>query len=157
MDSAYIGMPYQKDINQPWRHYHRDENGEPVPLPISEREIPELFNPAGTVSLSIKDFAVYAMFHLRGLAGENGILNSETVRYLHEPAIESEQDQFYALGWGIRWYGDTKVSGHSGGDQSVYAVIAIDHKNLTAGLVMCNIGDEQAELACANVMVEMMP
>jgi CubicO group peptidase (beta-lactamase class C family) len=157
MSSAFIGMPYQKELSQPWRHYHRDEKGEPVPLPASERRIPELFNPAGTVSLSIKDFALYAMFHLKGLAGQDGILKSETIKYLHEPLIQSEDNQAYALGWGIRWFGEAKVSGHSGGDQSVFAMIGIDHQNLTAGVILCNMGDQQAESACVNVMVEMMP
>ena len=50
MYSAFVGMPYQKDKSQPSRHYHRDVNGNSVPLPISERKIPEMFNPAGTVS-----------------------------------------------------------------------------------------------------------
>jgi CubicO group peptidase (beta-lactamase class C family) len=157
MSSAFIGMPYQKDLSQPSRHYHRDKEGNPVPLPLSERNIPKLFNPAGTVSLSIKDFALYAMFHLKGLAGQDDILKSETIKYLHEPLIESEEDQAYALGWGIRWFGDVKVSGHSGGDQSVFATIGIDHQNLTAGVVLCNMGDHQAESACINVMVEIMP
>jgi CubicO group peptidase (beta-lactamase class C family) len=157
MHSAFIGMPYQKDNNQPWRHYDRDDNGEPVHLPVTERTIPALFNPAGTVSLSIQDFARYAMFHLRGLSGADGILGSETTRYLHEPVIESEENQYYALGWGVRWYAETKISGHSGGDQSVYATIAIDHKNLTAGVVLCNMGDEEAASACANVILEILP
>jgi hypothetical protein len=96
------------------------------------------------------------MFHLKGLAGQDDILKSETIKYLHEPLIESEEDQAYALGWGIRWFGDVKVSGHSGGDQSVFATIGIDHQNLTAGVVLCNMGDHQAESACINVMVEIM-
>jgi len=157
MSSAFIGMPYEKDLSQPWRHYYRDENGDPLPLPISERRIPEVFNPAGTVSLSIKDFASYAMFHLTGLAGQDNILKSETIRYLHKPLIESEDDQAYALGWGIRRFGEDKVSGHSGGDQSVFAMIGIDHQTQMAGVILCNMGDTQAESACINVMVEIMP
>jgi len=157
MSSAFIGMPYQKNLSQPWRHYHRDGNGEPVPLPISERNIPAIFNPAGTVSLNIKDFATYAMFHLKGLSGRDDLLKSETIKFLHEPQIESEEDQAYALGWGIRWFGESKVSGHSGGDQSVFATIGIDHQNLTAGVVLCNMGDRQAESAVINVMLEIMP
>lgn len=155
--SAFIGMPFQKDINQPWRHYQRDNNGNPVPLPMSERMIPELFNPAGNVSLNILDFAKYAMFHLRGLSGQDGILKSETIKYLHEPQIKSEENQAYALGWGIRWFGDAKVSGHSGGDRSVFATIGIDHQNLQAGVVLCNMGDSRAEAACINVLIEIMP
>jgi CubicO group peptidase (beta-lactamase class C family) len=157
MSSAFIGMPYQKDLSQPWRHYHRDANEKPVPLPVSERKIPEIINPAGSVSISIKDFATYAMFHLNGLAGHDGILKSKTIKYLHEPVIESEDNQAYALGWGIRWFGEAKVSGHSGGDQSVFAMIGIDHQSLTAGVILCNMGDQQAESACINVMVEIMP
>jgi CubicO group peptidase (beta-lactamase class C family) len=155
--SSFIGMPYQKDSNQPWRHYHRDDDGNPLPLPESERILPELTNPAGSVSISIHDFASYAMFHLKGLAGQDGILKSETVQYLHKPQIESEEDQAYALGWGIRWFGETKVSGHSGGDRSVFASIGIDHQNLHSGIVLCNMGDSRAEAACINVMIEIMP
>jgi len=157
MSSAFIGMPFQKDINQPWRHYHRDNSENPIPLPISERVMPELINPAGNVSLNIHDFARYAMFHLNGLAGKDGILQSETIKYLHEPQIKSEENQAYALGWGIRWFGDTKVSGHSGGDRSVFATIGIDHQKMLAGVVLCNMGDSRAEAACINVMIEILP
>ena len=157
MSSAFIGMPFQKEINQPWRHYSRDNSGNPIPLPISNRIMPEFINPAGNVSLTIRDFAGYAMFHLRGLAGQDGLLKSETIQYLHEPQIQSEENQAYALGWGIRWFGDTKVSGHSGGDRSVFASIAIDHKNMLAGVVLCNMGDSQAEAACVNVLIEILP
>ena len=157
MSSAFIGMPFQKNADQPWRHFHRDNNGNPIPLPISERMMPELINPAGNVSLNIHDFARYAMFHLQGLAGQNGILTSETINFLHKPQIKSEENQAYAMGWGIRWFGETKVSGHSGGDRSVFATIGIDHHNMLAGVVLCNMGDSRAEAACINVLIEIMP
>jgi CubicO group peptidase (beta-lactamase class C family) len=157
MSSAFIGMPFQNDIDQPWRHYHRDNKGNPIPLPISERMMPELINPAGNVSLNIHDFARYAMFHLRGLAGKDGMLKSKTIKYLHEPQIKSEENQAYALGWGLRWFGEAKVSGHSGGDRSVFATIGIDHQNLLAGVVLCNMGDSRAEAACVNTLIEIMP
>jgi CubicO group peptidase (beta-lactamase class C family) len=157
MSSAFIGMPFQKDIDQPWRHYHRDNDGNPIPLPLSERIMPELINPAGNVSLNIHDFARYAMFHLRGLSGQDGMLKSETIKYLHEPQIKSEENQAYALGWGIRWFGEAKVSGHSGGDRSVFATIGIDHHSMRAGVVLCNMGDSRAEAACVNVLIEIMP
>jgi hypothetical protein len=97
------------------------------------------------------------MFHLNGLAGKDRILKSETIKYLHESQIKSEENQAYALGWGIRWFGEAKVSGHSGGDRSVFATIGIVHQKMLAGIVLCNMGDSRAEAACINVMIEILP
>ena len=47
-----------------------------------------------------------------------------------------------------------KVSAHSGGDQSTYAMIAIDHNTQKAWVILTNIGDSKAELACGNIIME---
>jgi CubicO group peptidase (beta-lactamase class C family) len=157
LNSALIGMPQDKSISNVRRHYCRDSEGNAVPLPLDARKMAALFNPSGTVSLSITDFAKYALFHLRGLNGIDHHIKSKSIVYLHQPIVEINNQQSYALGWNIIKIDDFLLSTHSGGDSSVYAVIGIDRSKNIAGVVLCNMGDAKATAACANIMLEMMP
>jgi CubicO group peptidase (beta-lactamase class C family) len=157
LHSAYIGMPQDNNLNNVRRHYYRYSDGNPIPLPLDARPMASLFNPAGTISVSITDFANYALFHLKGLSGVDTILQSTSIEHLHKPVAEINNQQSYALGWNIINMEDTILSTHSGGDSSVYAVIVIDRRKKIAGVVMCNMGDSQAKAACANIMLEIMP
>ncbi len=157
LQSAFIGMPQDENAANARRHYHRDSDGKPVPLAMDARPMASLFNPAGTVSISITDFAKYALFHLRGLNGIDGALKSKAIENLHRPVARIDDGHGYALGWNVIRTGGLLISTHSGGDSSVYAVIGIDRRTKTAAVVVCNMGDAQATAACANVMLEITP
>lgn len=155
LSSAIIGFAQDYDRNQPWRHYHRNNNDFGVPLHSSDRSIPDLFNPAGNISMSIGDFAKYAQFQLKCLFEEDKtFINPELVKNLHEPIVSISQNESYGLGWGVNIMDGGKVSAHSGGDGSTYAIIAIDHTSKKAWVILTNIGDSQAELACGNIIME---
>lgn len=155
LNSAIIGFAQDKDSGQPWRHFDRDNNGNPILLDPSQREIPDLFNPAGNISMTIEDFAKYAQFQLKCLfENDETLLKPELVNKLHQPIINIAGNENYGLGWGVTFYDGQKVSAHSGGDQSTYAIIAIDHKMRKAWVIMTNIGDSNAELACGNIIME---
>ncbi len=155
LKSAIIGFAQDYDKNQPWRHYHRNNDGYGVPLYSSDRKIPDLFNPAGNISMSIGDFAKYAQFQLKCLFEyDKTLLNPNLVKKLHKPKVNISQNESYGLGWGIKIMDGGKVSAHSGGDGSTYAIIAIDHISEKAWVILTNIGDSQAELACGNIIME---
>ena len=156
LNSAKIGFAQELDTNQPWRHLGRDSNGYGIPLPSEQREIPDLFNPAGNISMSIRDFAKYAQFHLQCLFESNEtFINSELVKKLHKITVNVSENESYGLGWSISFFNGEKVSAHSGGDQSTYAIIAIDYNLRKAWVIMTNIGDSNAEIACGNIIMEM--
>ncbi len=157
LKTAYIGWPQEESTANVRRHYHRDSAGNPIPLALDARSVPPLFHPAGIVSVSITDFANYALFHLRGLNGVSTTLKPKTIDYMHRPVVQTGDGSGYALGWNVIRADDVWISAHSGGDSSVYAVIGIDRRKKVAGVVLCNMGDAQATAACANVMLELMP
>jgi len=155
LSSAILGFAQDYDRDQPWRHYHRNNNGYGIPLKSSQREIPDLFSPAGNISMSIGDFAKYAQFQLKCLFGDDTtFINPQLVKKLHKPIVDISQTDSYGLGWGISMIDGGKVSAHSGGDQSTYAIIAIDHNSKKAWVIFTNIGDSRAELACGNIIME---
>ena len=155
LSSAIIGFAQDYDSDQPWRHYHRNKYDYGIPLNSPQREIPDLFNPAGNISMSIGDFAKYAQFQLKCLFGNGAnFINPQLVKKLHEPMVDISQTDSYGLGWGISMIDGGEVSAHSGGDQSTYAIIAIDHSSKKAWVILTNIGDSQAELACGNIIME---
>jgi CubicO group peptidase (beta-lactamase class C family) len=155
LSSAIIGFAQDYDRNQPWRHYHRDINGFAIPLNSSERKIPNLFNPAGNISMSIRDFAKYAQCQLKVLfEDDTTFIDPQLVKYLHQPIVNISENESYGLGWVISMINGGIVSAHSGGDQSTYAVIAIDHNLKKAWVIFTNVGDSQAELACGNIIME---
>jgi CubicO group peptidase (beta-lactamase class C family) len=155
LHSAKIGFAQEFDTNQPWRHFGRDSKGYGIPLPSEQREIPDLFNPAGNISMSIGDFAKYAQFHLQCLFESNEtFIDSDLVKKLHEPTVNNSESESYGLGWSVSFFKGEKVSAHSGGDQSTYAIIVIDHSLRKAWVIMTNIGDSNAEIACGNIIME---
>lgn len=157
LKTAFIGLPQEESTANVRRHYQRDSAGDPIPLALDARSITPLFHPAGIISVSLTDFARYALFHLRGLSGVSTTLKPETIDYMHRPVVLTGDGGSYALGWNVINADDIWISTHSGGDSSVYAVIGIDRRKKVAGVVLCNMGDAQATAACANVMLELMP
>ena len=157
LKTAFIGFPQEQNTANVRRHYDRDSTGDPIPLALDARPVTPLFHPAGIVSVSITDFARYALFNLRGLNGVSTTLKPETIDYMHRPVAETGDVGAYALGWNVIKADDVWISTHSGGDSSVYAVIGIDRRKKVAVVVLCNMGDARATAACANVMLELMP
>lgn len=156
LKSAYIGPPNPSIHQGVYRHYSRNDEGDPAPLASGERVIPPILYPSGFISLSPEDFLRYAQTHLRGLSGNNHFLSQGTWALLHDP-IDGNSTMSYSMGWNIINNSNKKLSTHSGSDGSLYAIISIDKTAGVAGIVMCNMGDTQASSACANVMLEVMP
>jgi D-alanyl-D-alanine carboxypeptidase len=71
--------------------------------------------------MSITDFARFVQMHLRGYQGQDGLLESATIRYLHQPV------RTYALGWGVYSLDGHMVSLHNGSAGTFYATMAISH------------------------------
>ena len=79
-------------MDQPWGH--AEENGKVVP---AQQDNGPSLGPAGTVHVSIPDWAKFALLHLRGDRGEAPLLEPATFRVLHTPPDRSD----YAAGWGV--------------------------------------------------------
>lgn len=149
MSTAGFGPPGTlKRLDQPMGH---DEKGNP-----SEADNPLMIGPAGTVHLSIFDWAKYAAFHLNGARGKPYLLQLSSFQKLHHPI--SQPPRAYAMGWIVdesEW-AQGKVLVHAGSNTYWYAKIWIAPERNLAILVACNDGSKQAQIACNEAALLLM-
>jgi CubicO group peptidase (beta-lactamase class C family) len=141
------GSPGQ--VDEPWGHHERNGKVEPV-----QRDNPPSFGPAGTVHVSIPDWAKFALLHLRADRGDALLLEPETFRVLQTPPAGMP----YAAGWGVynRHGSRGHLLAHDGSNTYWFAVIRIAPvRNLTF-LAATNQGGDVAEKACHEVLEELM-
>jgi CubicO group peptidase (beta-lactamase class C family) len=122
--------------DQPWGHSGKI----PVP-PGPNADNPPAIGPAGTVHLSIKDFARYAAWHARG----HDLLPPAQFTKLHTPL----PGQDYAFGWQAterNWGG--KVLSHNGTNTMNYAVMWVAPERDFAVVAASNAGGKEAEQSC---------
>lgn len=144
--SAGFGEPATAGVvDQPWGHRGYVAPFKPVP-PGPDADNPPAIGPAGTVHLSVGDFARYAMWHVAGARGEGWLLSPESFEKLHTPPPEQE----YAMGWAVtsrRWAGGTTLM-HQGENEMFYAVMWLGPGENTAFVAVCNADGAMASDAC---------
>jgi CubicO group peptidase (beta-lactamase class C family) len=158
--TAGFGAPGEfGKIDQPLGH---KPSGEPVePGPQSDN--PPAIAPAGTVYMSVPDWAKFIALHLRGdPANPNRqvrLLSAESFTRLHAPASGSGQPQEggYACGWMVvqrPWAKGDKTGSvglaltHAGSNTMWYCDIWVAPEKDFAVLVACNQGGDNAFKAC---------
>jgi CubicO group peptidase (beta-lactamase class C family) len=97
MTSSGFGAPGTiGQLDQPWGH--REQSGSLVAIPPGpEADSSVAIGPAGTVHLSMSDYAKFMFAHLEGERGIPGLVSAETFQFLHQPVRNSS----YALGWSV--------------------------------------------------------
>jgi CubicO group peptidase (beta-lactamase class C family) len=131
--------PNNGKIEQPYGH-----DPEPVD-PEPEGDNPPATSPAGTVHLSILDFARYVSFHLSQKPKD--ILGNSTFNTLHTPV---NPDKDYAMGWNIveRDWAEGAALTHSGSNTTFFATMWVAPKRDFAAVAACNIGTENGFDVC---------
>jgi len=79
---VHIGWPNSFSPDQPWGHHIIGSRIEALP-PDHEYRLPCLITPAGDLSLTPRDYAIYTRLHLRGLRGEDNYISSNGYQYIH--------------------------------------------------------------------------
>jgi CubicO group peptidase (beta-lactamase class C family) len=100
MKGAGFGWPATPEHpDQPRGHFKEGDHLRPQKF--GEYELGPFIAPAGDVHCSIDDLALYAVVHMRGLAGRDKVFLAETIQRLHEapPVVPGEMG--YAAGWAI--------------------------------------------------------
>lgn len=142
--SAGFGAPGDTTaVDQPRGH---DERGQPVePGPAADN--PPGIGPAGTVHLTIEDWARYARFHLRGAAGTAELLDPGTFARLHTPHEGGVPP--YAMGWDVTDEAgpNVRVLAHSGSNTIWYSMIWMPLESGFGALVVTNRGGDSAREA----------
>jgi CubicO group peptidase (beta-lactamase class C family) len=114
---------------------------------------PSALGPAGTVHVSLEDWAKFIRLHLNGRGGTI-VLTDASMKRLHTP-YPSSDDIKYGAGWGID--AAKQTLGHDGSNTWWYARAAVDLKNGYATIAAVNLGDSQlnanaASKACGDIV-----
>ena len=145
LSSAGFGPPsVDGELDQPWGH--RSQSGRLVPSQLDNA--PSL-GPAGTVHLSIRDWAKFASLHLKSLTGKEAILTHDQIDELHV-AYDSDKGQSYGQGWIVTerpWASGLALT-HSGSNTFWHSTIWLAPNRKTAYLVVTNVGGDDAFQAC---------
>jgi CubicO group peptidase (beta-lactamase class C family) len=119
-------------------------------------ENPTIYAAAGTVHLSIKDFAKYARWHLAGKPAP--LLRSQAAfDYLHQPRVDySVAGAKYGCGWICADTGLGPALNHFGSNTNSSALIWILPQADFAAIVCTNTGQPQAFAACDEMISHLM-
>jgi CubicO group peptidase (beta-lactamase class C family) len=137
-----MGTPGKTD--QPWQH--RRENGKTIPVePSPTSDNPPVIAPAGTVHMTMGDWAKFVLAHL-GSDAKDALLTPAMLKTLQTAQFGDQ----YTLGWAVmeRPWGGGRVFTHAGSNNQNFAVVWMAPKKKFAVLVATNIGGEDAAQAC---------
>jgi CubicO group peptidase (beta-lactamase class C family) len=143
--SGGFGAPGTMDaVDQPRGHR---QDGEPVD-PGPRADNPPAIGPAGTVHMTLPDWAKFVALHVEAERGRPRLLSKETFAMLHAPAKSG--GSAYALGWGVTerpWAGGTALT-HAGSNTMWHCVVWAAPKRGFAVLAATNQGGDAAAKAC---------
>jgi len=118
----------------------------PVDPRDPDERIPAIIGPAGSVELSLEDYAHFLQFNLRGLEGrDTPLLKAATIKHLHTSPV-SPPDK-YGLGWGLQDFDGAPASVHVGSAGTFYAITIIQPTRDLGVAVFANAGGERANAA----------
>lgn len=107
---------------------------------------PQLMGPAGTVHMSILDWAKFGQDFLNGALGEKANLKPESYQTLLSTPFDNKS---YSLGG---WIASQHIYGHDGSNTLNYCSILMNTKLKWVLLVTCNQGGDPGQKAVQQVM-----
>ena len=132
-------------------HPHRLLFGRALPLvPEAGNGNSPVLNGADNLRCSIVDLGVYLGAHLSGELGQDGIIKSNTMKFLHRARQNAGQDIRVALGWFV--FPDASIW-HNGSNTLNHAeMMLVPGRNLAVGVVINAAGDATVAEASSQVM-----
>ncbi len=111
MTSAGFGAPgVSERLDHPWGHQVIAGSFKRSVAPGPWADNDATIGPAGTIHMSLSDWARFVDEHLHGEFGESSLLSTQTFERLHHPTLEN-----YAYGWVV-----SPSSKLAGGDQMLW-------------------------------------
>jgi len=139
------------DVNQPWGHHETRGGTKPVDPRDPGERVPPIIWPAGSVELSLDDYAHFLQINLRGLEGrDTPLLKATTIKHLHTSPV-SPPDR-YGLGWGLQDFDEAPASVHVGSAGTFYAITIIQPTRDLGVAVFANAGGERATAAATDAV-----
>jgi len=143
------------DLNQPWGHYETRNGTKPVDPRDPGERVPPIIWPAGSVELSLEDYAKFLQVQLRGLQGrDTQLLKAATIKHLHTSPVTPPDK--YGLGWGLQDFYEAPASVHVGSAGTFYAITIIQPTRDLGVAVFANAGGERATTASTNAVKELI-
>ena len=134
------------DVNQPWGHRETRAGTKPVDPRDPDERLPPIIWPAGSVELSLDDYARFLQVNLRGLQGrDTAVVKAASIKHLHASPV-SPPDK-YGLGWGLQEFEGAPASVHVGSAGTFYAITIIQPTRDLGVAVFANAGGERARAA----------
>lgn len=139
------------DVNQPWGHHETRGGARAVDPRDADERLPPIIWPAGSVELSLEDYARFLQINLRGLQGrDTPLLKAATIKHLHMCPV-SPPDR-YGLGWGLQDFDGAPASVHVGSAGTFYAITIIQPTRDLGVAVFANAGGERATAAATDAV-----
>jgi len=142
-----FGWPNRNAENQPYGHWK--EKDDLIPVSAGTEYDLSLAEPAGDISMNIRNYAKFIQLNIEGLSGDNNLLRSETYRYIHKEKKE------YSIGWVNYERNNSEISEHAGSDGTFFSYVQIDRQNLIGYIVFVNSGTEGAQKGVFEMIEEM--
>ena len=152
----FRSMESAKQLKPPMLWGHQAANGEPVDPRTMGAENPTVYAAAGTVQLSIEDYAKYARWQLAGKPAP--VLKSQSAfDHLRKPQIDySIPGAKYGCGWIFIDTPSGPALNHAGSNTNTFAVIWVLPEADFAAIVCTNTGEKQAFPACDEMISHLM-
>lgn len=157
--SAGFGPPADNAILpplQPWGHIRTLWGRLLLPRNVDN---PAIYGPAGTVHMSLEDWAKFASLHLmENNTNTAQLLSKESLDALHDPNSPGPLPHSYAAGWGVleREWADGIALQHSGSNTLWFSTIWLAPKRELAFLVASNVFDAKAVDAAVVAMLGLL-
>jgi CubicO group peptidase (beta-lactamase class C family) len=156
---AHFGYPRDLGPDQPWGHA-TTIIGTTVPVRPKSQVIPNVLGPAGSISLTLHDFARFLQLHLRGLLGHDDtgytadmINQLHLMRIMNVPRLGASA---YAAGWYIYTFNHETIHEHGGSNPGFVAEMLINPVRKKGFVFVSNIdqtGGEPVGMAIFKALV----
>ncbi|MEZ6124195.1 MAG: serine hydrolase [Planctomycetaceae bacterium] len=134
-----------------WGH----KDGKPVDPRIAGAENPTIYAAAGTVRLSIEDYAKYASWQLAGKP-EPVLRSQKEYDYLHRPLVGGPAATRHGCGWTHTNTPLGPALTHGGSNTNSFSLIWVLPEADIAVVVCANSGEPQAFPACDEMVAHLM-
>jgi CubicO group peptidase (beta-lactamase class C family) len=148
-------MKSAQQLQPPFLWGHQADNGKPVDPRTVGAENPSVYAAAGTVHLSIEDYAKYARWQVAGKPAP--VLRSQnSFDHLHKPHVGKTANEKYGCGWICLNTPLGPALSHTGSNTNSFAVIWVLPESDYAAIVCTNSGETKADKACNEMISYLM-
>jgi D-alanyl-D-alanine carboxypeptidase len=139
------------DVEQPWGHRETRSGTRAIDPRNTDERVPQIIGPAGSVELSLDDYAHFLQMNLRGLEGrDTPLLKAMTVKRIHTSPVTPTDK--YGLGWGLQDFDGAPSSVHVGSAGTFYAITIVQPTRNLGVAVFTNAGGKRGASAATDVV-----